>query len=386
VKRHAVFFLLVSACVPGAGGPTADGGSVGVGRDAPGVTDAARGRADARIDASATDAPDAQVVDAEQMIGPDARTPDDAGMNDHIEGRTIIRDGSPLRIRAVGWNPVRLGGTHPRDLEYLARVDEDARLMQAIGVNMVRTYATIDDRRVLDRLWAHGIGVLMTVYAYGGEAASAVEPRVRSLADHPAIVMWLIGNEWNYNGLYVGLSHADALDRLNDVASRIRSVDGRHPIATVYGELPSEATIAAMPEVDVFGINAYRGISFGDLFRTWERRSTKPMFLAEYGADAYDARQPAEDQASQAQAVVALTREIEDAWVGRGGVASGGAIFEWCDEWWKDGGGRNDVHDVGGIAPGGGPFPDQTFNEEWWGLVEIDRRPREAYRALGTIW
>jgi hypothetical protein len=305
-----------------------------------------------------------------------------------IDGRRLTVDGEPFQIHGVCWNPVPEGGVHPANLDYAGFVAEDAALMQAAGIDVVRTYEPLTDRAVLDALYAHGIYVLEGVYAWGGDPASVVTDRVRAVVDHPAVLMWLLGNEWNYNGLYVGLSHDDARDRLNEAAALIRAEDPSRPIATVYGELPTAEVIASMPLIDVWGINAYRGIGFGDLFDRWAERSAKPMFLSEYGADAYNATLPGVDTASQAAAAEALTQEILDhaSSADASDVCLGGTIFEWADEWWKDSGGAPDQHDVGGVAPGGGPYPDSTFNEEWWGIVDIDRNPRPAYDALKALY
>ncbi len=305
-----------------------------------------------------------------------------------IEGNRLQVDGKPFSIRGVCWNPVPRGGVHPADLDFAGFVEADAALMQAAGINAVRTYETITDTAVLDALYAAGIYVLNMAYAYGGDPPSVVDARVNAVKDHPAILMWVLGNEWNYNGLYVGQSHEDALAALVEAAQRIRALDDRHPIATVYGELPSAETIEAMPWVDVWGINAYRGLSFGDLFDRFAAISDKPMFLAEYGADAYDATQDAVNLAAQAQATRALSQELLDhgAAPGSEGPCLGGTIFEWADEWWKDGDGSASTQEPGGIAPGGGPYPDQTFNEEWWGVVDIDRNPRPAYQELKALY
>jgi hypothetical protein len=114
------------------------------------------------------------------------------------------------------------------------------------------------------------------------------------------------------------------------------------------------------------------------LFSEWAARSDKPMFVSEYGADAYNSTTGEYDPDSQALAVGELAGELRAA----GGGVLGGTLFEWADEWWKVGGGSLDVQEVGGMAPGGGPYPDGTFNEEWWGIVDIDRSPRPAFESL----
>lgn len=151
--------------------------------------------------------------------------------------------------------------------------------MKSASVNVVRTYEAIRDRAVLDKLHAAGIKVAMTVYSWGGAASSVAVDNVNAVKNHPAILMWLVGNEWNYNGLYVGMSFDASRNRLEQVASMIRGVDSAHPIATIYGDVPSAATVNAMPSISVWGLNSYRGFGFGNLFSAWSGVSGKPMFV-----------------------------------------------------------------------------------------------------------
>ncbi|CAK9096309.1 unnamed protein product [Durusdinium trenchii] len=284
-----------------------------------------------------------------------------------VVGNQILVDGAPLHLKGVAWNPVPKGGVHPADLDFARFVDEDSKLMQEMGINAVRTYESIVDKNVLDTLWKRGIWVVNSVYNWGGaDADSAAEP-VKATKDHPAILMWTIGNEWNYNGLYVGSSFFDSVGKIRDVARVVKKYDnGLHPIASIYGDVGKlDQAVDSLPEIDLWGINAYRGISFGNLFRDFEKITGKPMFFGEYGADAFNADKNGEDQESQAKATRQLTEEIigQSSVLGRG-PCIGGFIFEFNDEWHKDSDGKPDRHDTGGTAPGGGPYPDMTFNED----------------------
>jgi hypothetical protein len=112
------------------------------------------------------------------------------------------------------------------------------------------------------------------------------------------------------------------------------------------------------------------------------------MYLGEYGADSWNATTNSLDEESQAYATRQLTNEILDnsELAYPNNISIGGTIFSFNDEWWKDGTGSLSVQDTGGSAPGGGPYPDNTFNEEYWGIVDIYRNPREAYYVLQELY
>ncbi len=296
-------------------------------------------------------------------------------------------DGQPFYMKGVCWNPVGPGGSHPENLDFSGYVQQDAALMEQAGINVIRTYEAITDTAVLDVLYSHGIRVINTVYVWGGDEPSAtVAAKVNAVKDHPAILMWSLGNEWNYNGLYVGLSFDESMARINEAAAIVRANDPSRPITTVYGHIPSKETIDAMPEIDIWGLNMYSGLSFGNVFTQWPSLTGKPMFMAEYGADAWNANTGSEDTAAQAEATRVLTQILiaNSSASDPDSVCTGGTIFEWADEWWKAG--DPAVQDTGGIAPGGGPHPDLTFNEEYWGIVDAYRNPRPAYYELQTLF
>ncbi len=303
-----------------------------------------------------------------------------------IEGRRLLIGGRPIHLKGVCWNPVPKGGEHPAGIDFAGLAPVDIPLMKAAGVNVVRTYEPLLDTDVLDQLAAAEIYLIQSVFPFGNDPGVVVE-RVEQTQDHPAILMWAIGNEWNYNGFYQDVPFEDAVSNIQSAVSLIAARDLKHPIATIYGELPEASLIEELDGIDIWGINAYRGLDFNGLIEDFAHLSERPFFLAEFGADAWDARgEGSYNPDAQAEATASLIGELLDNSVTAGpeGVVLGGTIFEWADEWWKAG--DPSKQDLGGVAPGGGPYPDATFNEEWWGIVDVDRQTRPAYEVLKQLY
>jgi hypothetical protein len=172
----------------------------------------------------------------------------------------LVRGGESYRIRgAVYWaNPT---GRWP-----LAD-------LKACGGNSVRCGGG-NVGRILDA--AHRLGMTATVnlrmkmeavhgFDYGDAAAvrrqfDGIRARVLELKDHPALLMWGVGNE-----LSMGYKNHAVWDAVNDVCRMIHEEDGNHPaLTTIGGGSVKRGDIAVIrrrcPDLDVLGINYYAGI------------------------------------------------------------------------------------------------------------------------------
>lgn len=122
--------------------------------------------------------------------------------------------------------------------------------------------------------------------------------------------------------------------KLNEAAERVHAADPTRPVASIWSDSCADlgATVRAMPLVDLWGVNAYRGDSFGQLFDQYRHVSalpqSVPLFIGEIGMDAYyHAGTPADGQSRQAAATARLARELHGRTADpRGGVA-GGFVF-----------------------------------------------------------
>jgi len=283
----------------------------------------------------------------------------------------------------------------------------DIPLLAGMNANTVRILidpgvdATLGSAglQILDDLYARGIMVVMTVDDAVNNT-SRISAAVNFYKNHPAVLMWLLGNEWNINRYYGAASSvANAAQRTETAAALIKSLDSNHPVATSYGDIDIDGDGLRLvdtqhyvndvaPSVDIWALNIYRGSSFGTLFGQWASISTKPMFVGEFGTDSFFsscARSNPPDGAADERAQKAWDLSLWNEIVGNlsavdpGQVALGGTVFELSDEWWK-------VQPSGSQQTSGfllvGGHPDDFANEEYFGLTDIDRNPREVYHVL----
>ncbi len=217
----------------------------------------------------------------------------------------------------------------------------------------------------------------------------------------------MLGSEWNINRYFgVASSVQDAAQRTQTAAALIKTLDTNHPVATSYGDIDIDATGLRLADTqnyvnnvcsscDVWGLNIFRGSNFGSVFSQWKSISSKPIFMGEFGTDAFRTTNyppltcPVNgsiDEAAQASWDLSLWNDLalnlsaQDP----NKTALGGTVFEFADEWWK-------VLPAGSQETCGhnqnlGGHPDKIANEEFFGIFDIFRQPRQVYNTLKTAF
>ncbi|MDJ0794256.1 MAG: glycoside hydrolase family 2 TIM barrel-domain containing protein [Woeseiaceae bacterium] len=192
------------------------------------------------------------------------------------QGWQLLRGGEPYFIKGAGGSG---------SLELLA----------ASGGNSIRTWSTDGAGKILDQ--AHALGLTVTVGIWLGherhgfdytdedqvrEQLERAREAVLRYKDHPALLLWGVGNEME--GFEDGDNPA-VWKAVNDVAAMIKELDPNHPTMTVttfvHGERV-EFVHRQSPAIDIHGVNAYGG---AQVVPEWlrERDATKPFVLTEFG-------------------------------------------------------------------------------------------------------
>lgn len=196
-----------------------------------------------------------------------------------VEGKAgqwqLMRGGQPYFVKGVGG-------------------DGSWELLAKLGGNSVRTWGHERLGEQLDQ--AQKLGLTVTAGIWLGQvrqgfdwsdAASLIKQRevirqaVLKHKDHPALLMWALGNEMEDP---VGKNGA-VWSEINNLARLVKSLDDRHPTMTVIAEMGGDKIPnmhALCPDIDIFGINSYAGgPSVGERYK--KLGGKKPYILTEFG-------------------------------------------------------------------------------------------------------
>ncbi|RPJ47107.1 MAG: glycosidase, partial [Candidatus Latescibacterota bacterium] len=255
-------------------------------------------------------------------------------------GQKLLVDGKETMVFGMNWDYMPIGENYnysiwnqPDEL-IEAALAREMPLLRAMGVNAIRQYAGIPPRWVRHIYERYGIYTVVNplVARYGytldgvwipsvdysdarlrAEVKADVVALVKEFRGTPGVLMWLLGNENNY-GLSWTSFEIEALPEgerdaararhlyslLAEITSEIKRIDSDRPVAMANGDLQYIDIIAEeCTDLDVFGVNCYRGISARDLFQVVREKMGIPVMFTEFGSDAYNAKEMSEDQEMQ---------------------------------------------------------------------------------------
>lgn len=308
----------------------------------------------------------------------------------------------------------------------------DIPLMKKMGVNTVRTFidAGLDPKifqPVFDELYRNGIMAIVTVaYSKDQFLDKKYLDIVKAYKNHPAILMWSLGNEWNLEW------DQEWLDVLKIASQEIKNEDPDHLVTTAISDLIGFKDFYSQCEdscgIDLWGLNVYRSANFGSIFDDWRAMHEMPFYFSEFGTDSYRSEtfdiltRTADrcawapngcavnvsgeiDEGMQAAYLLGVLDLIDDnadiclgavihgfndqlLWAGNYNMGMGGIIDyngpDGIHLTADDDSSYDEYNTEGFYMPGS--HPDNVSNEEYFGLVDADRDYKLAFHEIAARW
>ncbi len=299
-----------------------------------------------------------------------------------IENNKLNVNGIEYFIKGICYDPVPIGKTNRN----FNRIDKDLILMQEAGINTIRVYSPIDNLDILNKIDEAGIKVI-TSFGYNQNGYYDILngtyiDYINKYKDHNAILLWELGNEYNYHPEWFNMNIDNWYLAMNNAAKKIKQIDKNHPVSTAHGEIPNNKAREMGSNIDIWGINVYRWDDPTPLIGEWEKVSDLPLYFSETGSDSYMTKDYNEfkkginedAQAAANHKIIKNVFKMKDR-------ITGLIIFQFVDGLWKAG--NPEIQDIGGWAPNSMGVPyDGSPNEEFWGIVDINRNKKKTFEVI----
>jgi hypothetical protein len=336
-----------------------------------------------------------------------------------VNGRQILKNGTPFFAKGVGYQPTPIG-QNPKDppngdyftSNYANIYKTDLDRMYAMGVNSLKIYSWYPDKDHNDFLnyaYSKGIYVIVGYYMPPGTIIGNFQEKLalfKQLAEntktHPAIMGYQLGNE-NVGG---DINNPTYWNNLNLIAQALKSIAPNKIVTTGLvddGENSVRAGDKYMTSLDAWGINIFRGKTLGRFYDDYKSASNKPALITELGfpntirTNGVPAMMPDNGKAT-AEYVEDVIEEIHDNSSDDepDDVVAGVYYFMYSDEWWKQScpacytsngpcACGDNTHDFT-LNNSSGAFPGGWWDEEWFGLYTADGSPRASVNVLKNLW
>ncbi len=295
-----------------------------------------------------------------------------------LQGKWFVVDGEPFLVKGVGYSPYRPGQSPWKDHVGLDVMKEDFVKIHEAGFNTIRTWAPLTPEQ-LALARQHGLMVLQGIWvdpkgnftseAFRAMTTQIVTQEVERAKQSDAVLAVLVGNELSPDQVYqTGVTETEAL--LRAATSAAKEADPSRLVS--HANWPQLSMLDASIW-DFIGFNVYpyepvsvaQSFGFASYIRHLKRTVArdKPLIITEVGLSVSPTAgsRPGYGGLSLDAQAWELVKLWDTAYQAG---AQGACVFEWNDEWWKQGTYQGDerVHDA-------------DDPEEWFGITEFPTTP-----------